>query len=291
MRRIDPERAGREERRKEGRRQARPEGRRQEGHRADRARGRAEDTLGPVEPDAEKAAAAFLNDLGQGSAKADVLSPALLDAAGKPWEFDDEKANKLSPKAAEQWLRAAGAGRAFSPSLDRKQAGDVVYFRGALQPAGVYSLRLVKLGGAWKVDWLSLSSAELKPGAAAATADEALQEFAVSAFAEVLADATAMQRPLRAPLLARGLVPALRPVWAPPFDGDKAQGYDYSPSKLVLKAIEFGGGTSAFSVTKTGDATFAVAFTKPAGTKTVTVKLVKGTAPGEWLVSEVSEKG
>ncbi|MDY3563827.1 hypothetical protein R5W23_005449 [Gemmata sp. JC673] len=248
-------------------------------------------TLGPVEPDAEKAAAAFLNDLGQGSAKADVLSPALLDAAGKPWEFDDEKANKLSPKAAEQWLRAVGAGRSFSLSLDRKQAGDLVYFRGALQPAGVYSLRLVKLGGAWKVDWLSLSSAELKPGAAAATADEAFQEFAVSAFAEVLADATAMQRGLRAPLLARGLVPALRPVWAPPFDGDKAQGYDYSPGKLALKAIELGGGTSALSVTKTGDATFAVAFTKPAGTKTVTVKLVKGTAPGEWLVSEVSEKG
>lgn len=248
-------------------------------------------TLGPVEPAADKAATAFLTDLGHGRVKADALSPALLDAAGKPWEFDDERANKLSPKAAEQWLRAVGEGRTFTPSLDRKQAGDVVYFRGGLLPAGGYSLRMVKLGGAWKVDWLSLSSAELKPGAAAATADEALQDFAASAFAEVLADGTAMQPPLRTPILARGMVPALRAAWAPPRTDDPARGYDYSPGRMVIKATEYGGGTSALSVTKAGDATFTVALTKPAGTKTVTVKLVKGAAPGEWLVSEVSEKG
>lgn len=248
-------------------------------------------TLGPVEKDAEQAANSFLLALGQGSAKADALSPALLDAAGKPWELPEDITNKLSPKAAERWLRGAGEGRTFSPSLDRKQAGDAVYFRGALQPTGGYSLRMVKLGGAWKVDWLSLSSAELKGTAPEGSADEAFQAFAVSAFAEVVADGTALQQPLRAPLLARALTPALRAAWAPPFDADKAQGYDYSPGKLTRKAVEDGGGTTAFSVAKTGDATFAVAFTKPAGKKVLTVKVVKGAAPGEWLVSEVSEKG
>lgn len=247
--------------------------------------------LGPVAADAEQAATEFLKDLGQGSAKADVLSPALLDAVGKPWELPEDIAAKLSRKAAERWLRGVGEGRTFSPSLDRKQAGDAVYFRGALQPTGGYSLRLVKLGGAWKVDWLSVSSADLKPGPAAATADEAFQEFAAAAFAEVLADGTALPQPLRAPILARGMVPALRPVWGTPFDADKTQGYDYSPGKLVLKAIEFGGGTSALSVARAGDATYTVEFTKPAGKKAITIKLAKGTTPGEWLVSEVSEKG
>ena len=246
-------------------------------------------TLGPVEPAADAAAMAFLKDLGQGTARADALSPALLDAAGKPWEFDDEKANKLSPKAAERWLRAVGEGRTFSPSLDRKQAGDAVYFRGALQPTGGYSLRLVRLGGAWKVDWLSLSSADLKPGAPAATADDAFQEFAAAAFAEVLADGTAMKPELRAPVLARGMAPALRAAWAPPFDADKTQGYDYSPGKLKVKAIDYGGGTTAFGVAKAGDAAYTVEFIKPAGKKTITVKLAKGSTPGEWLVSDVTE--
>lgn len=248
-------------------------------------------TLGPVEKDAETAANSFLLALGQGSVKADALSPALLDAAGKPWELPEDITNKLSPKAAERWLRGVGEGRTFSPSLDRKQAGEVVYFRGALQPAGGYSLRMVKLGGAWKVDWLSVSSVASPKLITAPGADEAFQEFAVSAFAEVVADGTALQQPLRAPLLARALTPALRTAWAPPFDSEKPQGYDYSPGKLTRKAVEDGGGTTALSVAKTGDATFAVEFTKPAGKKVLTVKVVKGAGPGEWLVSEVSEKG
>ncbi|HEY1187320.1 MAG TPA: hypothetical protein VGE74_06660 [Gemmata sp.] len=249
-------------------------------------------TLGPVEKDAEAAATAFLMDLGQGRAKADVLSPALLDAVGKPWELPDDVAAKLSRSAAERWLRAVGEGRAFTPSLDRKQAGDAVYIRGSLQTPGGYSLRLVKVGGAWKVDWLSLSSAvNPKEIITAPTADEAFQEFAASAFAELLADGTGMDPKLRAPILARGLVPALRAAWAPPFEGDTLAGYDYNSGKLTRKASEYGGGASAFSVSRAGDATYTVELTKPAGKQVITVKLAKGSTPGEWLVSEVTEKG
>ena len=77
---------------------------------------------------------------------------------------------------------------------------------------------------------------------------------------------------------------------APPFDGDKPQGYDHSPSKLAIKAIEYGGGTTTFQLKQVGDLPeFKVELTKPAGKKHLIVRLAKGTTPGEWLVNEVIE--
>ena len=248
--------------------------------------------LGPVEPGAEKAAEAFLKELGQGTATAGALSTNLLKAVGKPLELPADTAQGYSADNATRWLKRAGEGRTFSLSLDRKQAGDAIYWHGALQgQPGVYALRLVKEGGGWKVDWLSLSSAGAKGGPPAGTADEAFQEFAVRAFAEVLADTTAMSDATRAPALAHALTADLRKAWAPPGAQDAAQGYDYSPGHLRLAAVKYAGGTQEFAVSRTGPLTFDVALTRPAGAKTLAVKLVKGTTPGEWLVTDVTEKG
>ena len=246
--------------------------------------------LGEVDKGAEVVVMGFLRDLGDGAAKADVLSPALLKAVGRPWELPDDTAKGYSADAAARWLRTA-QGKSFSPSLDRKQAGDAIYWRGAMQPAGSYSLRLLRDGGAWKIDWLALSTVDGGGPVTAGGADDALAEFAVRAFVEALADAGAMERNARAAILARGMVPPLRAAWAPPFDADKAQGYDYNPGKLALAATGYAGGTSAIAVAKAGDATYTVELTKPTGKKVLTVKLVKGATPGEWLVSEVAEKG
>ncbi|MBP3958274.1 hypothetical protein J8F10_23755 [Gemmata sp. G18] len=251
--------------------------------------------LGPVEPAAATMADAFLKDLGQGTAKADALSPALLKAVGKPLELPDDIKNGVSPDAATRWLKYIGEGYTFSLVLDRQQAGDAVYWRGQvngrqLPPAGGgYSLRLIKDAGAWKVDALVITSVEIKGRIATGTADAALQEFAATSFVELLADASGMEPKNRAPALAHAMVPALRVSWAPPFEGDTKQGYDYSTGKLTVKATEYGGGTKEFSVSKIADLTFSAELTKPAGKKTIVVKLVKGTTPGEWLVSEVAE--
>lgn len=248
--------------------------------------------LGPVEKGAEQAVETFLRDLGQGTASADALSAALLSAAGKPWELPEDTAKKVSPEAAARWLRTVGRGRSFSLSLDRKQAGDAIYWRGTLQgQPGAYSVRLLREGGAWKVDWLALSSVEHKGPISGATADDAFQEFAVRSFVETLADASAMEQRARAAALARAMVPALRAAWGPPFDSEKVQGYDYNPGKLTIKATEYGGGTSTFDVTKAGDLTYTVELTKPAGKKVLTIRLAKGATAGEWLVAEVAEKG
>ena len=258
-------------------------------------------TLAPVEPAADKAATEFLTDLVQGKAKPEALSASFLKVVGKPLAFDSDKARGYSPDMAADWLRKVGEGVNVGLALTRQQAGDVVFIRGSIggtrfgksaNPTGGYSLRLVREGGAWKVDWLSLTSVDATgPSAAPATAEAAAQDFAAVAFAETVADLHGMPNETRAPLVAAAVTPAVRAAWAPPFEQDKAQGYDYSPGQILLQATKIGGGTSALTVARAGAGPdYTVVLTRPAGKKTFAVKLVKGAGPHEWLVGEVTEQ-
>ncbi len=247
-------------------------------------------TLGAVEKEAEDAATAFRRDLVQGTAKAEMLSAAFLKAVGKPIVLPSDKAKGYSTDSATSWLRKVGEGVNFGPEMKREQAGDVAYFRGALQKPGGYCLRLVKEGGAWKIDWLSISSVENGSTTTAATPEGAAQGFAVGAFIETVADLNGMPQTERSTLLGAALTPTLRTAMAAPFDGDKNQGYDFNPGKLHTEAVKIGGGTTAYTASRVGDLPeFKVELTKPAGKKAFVVKLVKGQAPHEWLVSEVTE--
>src|SRR5262245_33918519 len=125
--------------------------------------------LKPIEPEAEKVVDTFLADLIRGSARAEVLSTGFIKVVGKPVELPSDKEKGYSADAAMRWLRRACQELNFTPSQDRHQAGDAVYCRGDVYGAprlggktGSYALRLVKQGGAWKVDWLGASSAEWK---------------------------------------------------------------------------------------------------------------------------------
>ncbi len=250
--------------------------------------------LSKVEPDAEKMAEAFLKSLGEGTATADALSTGFLKSVSKPLELPDDIKHGFSRDNATRWLKRVGENYNFSASLFRQQAGDAVFWRGlvtgpALPGGGGYSLRLVKEGGAWKVDWLGLSATDIKGSVATGAPDAAFQEFAVTSFVEVLTDAKAMSDETRPPVIAHAMTADLRKKWAPPGAQDMGQGYDYSPGHLRLAAVKCGGGTKEFTVAKAGDLTFSVVLTKPAGPKTIVVKLVKGTTAGEWLVTEVTE--
>ena len=256
-------------------------------------------TLGEVEPPANKAAEDFISAMNQGAAKADALSAAFVKAVGKPLVFPSDKEKGFSADAATSWLRKVGDGVSINLPLFRKQAGDLVYIRGSISgprlgkeagKTGSYCLRLLKEAGAWKVDWLSLSSVDEVAPAPLSTPEAAAQGFAVAAFAETVADLNGMPKDERAPVIAAALAPALRAAWAAPFDQDKAQGYDYSPGKLGTEATRIGGGTTAFTATRVGDLPeFKVELTKPAGKKTYVVKLVKGAGPNEWLIADVTE--
>jgi hypothetical protein len=258
-------------------------------------------TLKPVDDAAEKAATAFLRDVVQGTVKADALSAAFLKAVGKPVTLPSEKAKGYSEDGATGWLRRVGEGVNFSPIHKQDQVGDdVVHFRGSITgprlgkdagKSGGYCLRLLKEGGAWKADWLSLSSVDSGPVAAGApSAEGTCQAFAVAAFAETVGDLNGMPADDRAAVIAAAMTPALRASLAPPFTQDKDRGCDYNPDILRTEAVKIGGGTSAFTATRVGDQPeYKVEFTKPAGKKTFVVKLVKGAAPHEWLVGAVTE--
>jgi hypothetical protein len=261
-------------------------------------------TLGPVDPAVEEAANVFLKELMGSKAGVDSLTPAFVKVIGKPLVFQSDKEKGFSPENAASWLRkVGGVSVQFGPPMLHKRAGDVVYFRGPIsglrlgsdpKKTGSYSLRL-KDGGAWKIDWLSLSSVTApdqitKQVETPPTPEGLAQGFVVASFIESIADVDAMPKEERAAVIAGAMTPALRTAWAPPFDQDKNQGYDYNPGTLITAAVKIGGGTSAFTAARVGDLPeFKVELTKPAGKKTYIVRLVKGPAPHEWLVSEVVE--
>ena len=152
-------------------------------------------TLSQVEPAAEQIAFKFLQDVGQGTANADMLSTGFMKSVGKPLELPDDIKAGVSRSSVTRWLKNVGMGRSFSPSLDRKQAGDVIYLRGALQgQPGCYALRMIKEGGTWKVDWFALSSVDTRSTIVAGSPDAAFQEFAATSFVEVMTDLNAMTK-------------------------------------------------------------------------------------------------
>jgi hypothetical protein len=233
----------------------------------------------------------FLTAVGAGTARADQLSSGFVRLIGLPVELPGDKARGYSPDAAESWLRRVGAKlTGMGPMTESFQAGDVAVFRGRFT-GGTYWLRMVKEAGAWKADWLSLSSVETTgtSPAGSASAETHLQSFAATAVATALCDKDAMPREERLTVIAAGLTPAFRQNWAEPFDGDKLKGYDHSPAKLGVKVGGIGNLCQSVAMTPTGPATFQMEVTRTSGEKaSYTLKLAKGPTPGQWLVESIS---
>ncbi|WP_439625842.1 hypothetical protein [Gemmata sp.] len=235
-----------------------------------------------------KDAVDFLTAVGAGTAKAGQLSSGFVKLVGLPVEFESDKAKGFSGDAAEAWLRRVGSKlTGMGPMSESSQAGDVAVFRGNFT-GGAYFLRMVREGGAWRADWLSLSSVPATGPAAAGGADPLLQAFAATAVAAAMCDRDALSPEQRTATVAAGLTPALRASLAPPFDGDKAHGFDHSPAQLGLKLSAIGGGAEAVSVTPAGDG-FKVEVTKAGGAKAAyLLKLAKGPTAGQWLVESIT---
>lgn len=248
--------------------------------------------LGPQDP-AQKAAEQFVTDLRAAADKpgpvpaelVNRLSPAFRKVVGKPLLTDADKQRGYSPDAAGEWLRrAAGPLTGIGLPTGYGSPAAAVFVGSFGNGTGRLLLRMVPADGGWKVDWFGLGTAkavELKP----TSPDGPYQDFAAQAFLDALTG-TATPKEDRALLLGAIISPKLRKAWAEPFDQDKARGYDYSRAKLVELADKLGGGTTAYTRTPTGGDQFKVELTKGKDTKAYTLKLTKGTGPGEWLVDE-----
>ena len=243
-----------------------------------------------------KDATDFLSAVGMGTAKGDQLSLSFVKAIGLPVTFPADKAKGYSVDAATQRLKQLGNSTGFGPPLSSKQMGDVAIFNGSLVgKPGMYSLRMAQDGGMWKVDWLSLTTVVPPTPSVFTTlagpttdAEALLRLFAATAIFEAICDKDAMPALDRTAVIAAGLTPELRKAWADPFDGDKAEGYDYSRTKLAMKVAEIGGNAVSVSYSLQGDA-FKAEVTKTGGAKAAyLVKLAKGTTPGQWLIESIT---
>ena len=243
----------------------------------------------------EQEAVNFLKVLTHGVVRADQLTAGFVKAIGLPAELPADKAKGYSPDAAESWLRRIGPRRSFGIATSSKLLGNVALFRGSLigEGPGGYWLRMVQEGGAWKVDWFSMTSvriAELEGQALSnPNGDSLCQEFAATAVAGLLVDKDALAREDRTAILAAGLTPELKKKWAEPLDSDKKDGFDYNRGLLSQKTAEFTGDVLFFSVTQHGNTPdFQVVITRGTGAKsTYLMKLAKGPGPCQWLVDDM----
>ena len=243
-----------------------------------------------------KEAAAFLKALGEGDAKADSLSAEFVKLIGRPAELPGDRVKGYSRNAAERWMREVGKGIGFGLPLDFKSYSVFVVCKGRLVgKPGEYYLRLVNTTerpndpGVWKVDWLSLTSAEAKGLATDAIGEIVTEQFAATAVFTTICDRDAMTRDDRIAVIAAGMTPALLTKLAEPFGSDKDQGLDYNRGKLALEVGKIGDKAESVSFTPQGEAAFKAEVTRAGGARSAyLVKLAKGAAPGQWLVDSIT---
>jgi hypothetical protein len=248
-----------------------------------------------IDPEIEKLADNFLKATVQGSAQADQLSTEFVKAIGLPAALPADKARGYSPDVAESWLRRIGPRLSVGPARTSKLVGNVALFRGTVygEVQGDYWLRMVQEGGAWKVDWLSMTTTKIVELEGQALSnpngDSLCQEFAATAVMGLLVDKDALSKEYRTLILAAGLTPALKKKWAEPLDSDKQDGFDYNRGLLAQKTAEFNGDVLFFSVnSQTNSPDFQVVITRGGGVKTTyLMKLAKGSGPCQWLVDDL----
>jgi len=251
--------------------------------------------LAPNDP-IQQVAERFIADLRTAADKPDPLpaemlarvSPAFLKTIGRPLLSDADKKSGWSAGAASAWLKNIGT-KLVGIGLPNGYGSmsEAVLLGSFGNGSGRYLMRLTFSEG-WKVDWLSLGVHPV-PAANPTSPDAAYQDFAVLAFLDAITS-TATAKDDRVRLLGGVISTKLKNAVAEPFDGDKARGEDYNPSKLGLWLDERAKGVTG--ITRTPDATDAFKIEMPlSGVKPVyTLKLVKGAAPGEWLVDEFTKQ-
>jgi len=182
-----------------------------------------------------------------------VLAPTATDPGKADWE-------------AEQFLAKSVVGKAGTLKSSYALAPDTVI---AATPWAF--VKLVKEPGGWLVDWVHVGP----PGDRTWPVDATGSAFATAAFL----DTAITQQHL---LVEAVLSPALKAKLAPPADDvDRDRGYNQGI--LRLKLSSFRGSVTGYTMEKVnvGEATG-----KLSDGRAFTIKLVKSSKPGEWLVED-----
>ncbi len=155
-------------------------------------------------------------------------------------------------------------------------ADGAVFAVGKSKTGGRTLLRLVKSGSEYKVDWISVGVKGVTD--ATLSGDDAPAQFAVQA----LLDAAFRKKyTLAGSLMTEAARNKL---------GESVFGGKFDAGALKNKLDEFFGGVDKYTVTGTSKGTVTVELPYTGGKKTATLKAVKGSRPGEWLVDAVEVK-
>lgn len=211
--------------------------------------------------------------------------------AGKKFATDflaavrDKKASpdQLTPEFAKVFSDSPAAELTFLASEvgadDVTAAGgsDGAVFAVGKNKAGTRTLlRVVKAGADWKVDWLSVGPKGV--GSAVLTGDNAPAQFAVQAFL----DAVARKKFAHAAALTS---PAAKTKY-----GKSAFGESFDLGAFTDTLGKLLPNLEAYTHTASTAGTVTMEVTASGAKKTATIKAVKGTRPGEWLVDSVEVK-
>ncbi len=225
--------------------------------------------------------------------KLDRVSSRFLKIIGKPLSpLPDDQAKKFNTWEAEHWLQrvaaSIGPDARISPPTGFLRGDAAVFvgtFESAAAPKGRYLIRLVEEGGQWKLDWFQASVISTEDLAAGT---DPFQDFSAQAAADLVAGGP-MDVKDRAPLAAAILSSQVRASLEVNQPED-AQGYDYKRGILATRMESFLGEkveSYARAASSSGDA-YKLEFTLVGGAKkTVNITLVKGDAPGVWVVDEI----
>lgn len=235
---------------------------------------------GPDPRGAELFAIHFLRDLNEGTATSAMLTPQFKKVIAEP-VFEADRAIGYSDDGAAAWL-ARFKGKMGTATITPHVAGttsDAPGFTGTAAGGSPlrsrYELRIVNPGDGWRADWFVVgpdggaTSQNFSPGGPAG--------FAGMAFLEAVIAKDAA--------LAEGLMtPALKARLAPPFDSDKARGYNRGI--LAAKLAELRGSSTGYAVERVDGTTVSAALTG-SEKKAVTLSFAKGDRPWDWLVDRI----
>ena len=246
----------------------------------------------PIQSIAER----FITDLRGATEKpeplpADLLarvSPAFLKVIGRPLLSEEDKKAGYSAGAASNWLKNIGVKLVGIGLPTGYGSPTSAVLTGSFGNGSGRFLVRMSFHEGWKVDWLSLG-VHPAPAAKPTATEGAYQDFAVLAFLDAFTS-TATAKDDRVRLIGGVMSAKLKNTWAEPFDGDKARGEDYNPTKLGLKMDELSKGVTGLTRTPDGADSFKVELPLSGVKPVYTLKLVKGAAPGEWLVDEFTKQ-
>lgn len=231
----------------------------------------------PATPAELKAAATkFATDFAK-AVKAKAATPVQLSADFKkviaPPVLADDAAKGYSDVAADTWLKNLAADVADDKVSCESAATDSAF--AVLDGKTRTYLRLVRTGGNWSVDWLVASAS----GPAALIGDDAPAQFVTVAFLTAVVKQQGEQ-----------LLPLLSPAAQRKFGEDVFDKSKISPAVLKSNLDKLFAGSTAFTIATVSKTAAAAEVVSASGKKTATLKLTKGTRPGEWLIDDIDVK-